>query len=167
MMYLSPTMDLVAGWIFAWLGTSAMMVWNVPAIILEAALLSWLLQLPGKQALKDAFIMNVATTAFGAFGFFVISLFNYEPMGLYVWISQRVGMDQYYDIGRNFTIYFAVLYAISLVLSALVEGWVLVNLEPKISKSRLWLTSLVVNAFSYAICPFIFGVLIPGWWAGM
>lgn len=157
-MTLSPIPDLFAGWLLAILGTYAMVAWNVPAIVLEAAMLRPILAISWKRAFWNAFVMNLATTILGVV---VCVIVNYKLDDLYLWISDRVGIEGAYFVDVNFTIYFGVLYVISLVVSTLVEGGVLVNLESEIPKLRLWLTSLGVNALSYAICPLIFGVLLP------
>jgi len=151
-------MDFTAGAIFAALGTSAMMMWNVPAIILETLLLKLVLDISYRRALKNAFVINIASTILG-----YLALKSGILLSLYSRISTRVGMDYNYDVGRNFSYYFGALYVIGLVISALVEGVVLIRLEPKLHKSELWLASWGINALSYAICPFIFGVMVPAW----
>lgn len=156
-MDLSPALDFTAGYILAALGTAAMLYWNIPAILLETKMLENMLSVSAWRALRNAFVMNFATTVLGFYGYTV----SYT-LDRYFQISKRMDVDPYYHVGTNITVYFALLYAASLVISALVEGVLLMTLEPKISKIKLWFTSWGVNALSYAVCPVVFGLVLPG-----
>jgi hypothetical protein len=146
-MHLSSLPDFGAGYFIALLGTLALLVWAIPALFIEALLL-WSL-LPGSCALRalfDSFVMNLVTTLIG---YAIGSRWYFSD--LYPWLAELAGLDGYYDVGPHTGAFFLIVLLIQWALSVLIEGLLLTWLEPKVARSRIWLSSLLVNVGSYIV----------------
>lgn len=148
-----PLVDMGAGILMYMYGTQAMMIWGVPAVLIEAVLLQQLLPTKMLRAVLESLSINVITTIAGYLTVYRAGLMLYQSA------AHIVGKDFYYETGHHVTLYLLFLGITLCLLSALIEGLVLMRLEREIPKSRIWKSAVMINVASY-----VAGVAIVSVW---
>jgi hypothetical protein len=139
----SSLFDFATGLIASLFGSLVLVVWGIPAILVEAILLRILL--PGARAFRDSLVMNVIST--------VVGLVVGVPIQvLYPLLGDLLSLDYYYGNPTLLSVFWLAFAFITWGMSVLIEGALLRRwLEPDAPAGRLWRAVVIVNAVTYAV----------------
>lgn len=138
-------LDLPGGYMGASSGPFGIVAWEVPAIMIEAAVLHYALE--DVSPLRDSAIMNLITTGIGFGMIFIL------PYPLYMEIGTLIGLENslYYGNRTAFslsTLAFAVILGI---IGIPIEVGVMRLLEPETPQKRVWKAVALANLITYLL----------------
>ncbi len=142
-------LDLPGGYMGASSGPFGIVAWEVPAILIEAAVLHYTLQ--EVRPWRDSAIMNLITTGIGFGMVFIL------PYPLYMNFGKLIGMENslYYGNRTAFslsTLAFAIILGI---IAIPIEVGIMRLLEPEAPQRRVWKAVALANLITY-----LFGSII-------
>lgn len=143
----SPMFDMGAGVLAYMYGVMGLLLWGIPAFIIEGFILRG--RLAVARPFLKSLIINLVSTIIG---YVTVAIMQFSFQN---WAASLLNLDSdqsamtYYEVGPHTIVTFIFVILISWALSVLIEGAILILLEKNLPKNRIWYTILIANIASY------------------